>query len=207
MNESPLGLLKQVEKGIIILKQGGVIAFPTDTLYGLGAIITDARAVERVFELKGRPRQMALPILLSDVAQISDVARSVSATAWLLAISFMPGALTLVLAKAESVPDIVTGGSDTIAVRVPAHPIPITIIRSTMTPITGTSANISGQPSPVTAAEVCAQLGDRLDLIIDAGPCPLGKESTVVDVTGEVPVVLREGAVTREALNRICPVL
>ncbi len=196
---------EQVEKGVSILKQGGVVVFPTDTVYGLGASIGISSAVERVYRIKERPRDMALPLLLANVSQIDEVARSVPPPARLLADKFLPGALTLVLFKSESVSDIVTGNNKTVAVRIPAHPIPTALVRGVGTPVVGTSANLSGQPSALTTEEAQAQLGDKVDLIIDGGRCPGGKESTIVDLTGETPVILREGAISREELRQICP--
>ncbi|MFC2036301.1 L-threonylcarbamoyladenylate synthase [Chloroflexota bacterium] len=115
----------------------------------------------------------------------------------------MPGALTIVLPKSNSVPDIITAGGTTIAVRIPAHPIPSALIGGLGVPIVGTSANPSGKPSPLTADAVYSQLGNKIDLIIDGGRCPGGRESTVIDVTGETPVVLREGAISREELEQV----
>jgi len=202
--ELPLAVQEQVERGVSILKQGGLVAFPTDTVYGLGAGANLCRAVERVYRVKGRPPNMALPLLLADVAQIRDVARPVPPLAWLLADNFLPGALTLVLPRSGSVPDIVTAGGQTVAVRIPAHPVPVALARGLGTPIVGTSANLSGQPSALTAAEVCAQFGERVDLVIDGGRCPGGRESTIVDITGETPLLLREGAISGEELARVC---
>ncbi|TES83958.1 MAG: threonylcarbamoyl-AMP synthase [Dehalococcoidia bacterium] len=195
---------EQVEKGVSILKEGGVVAFPTDTVYGLGAGIGINSAVERVYRVKERPRHMALPLLLADFSQLDGVAISIPTSVRLLAENFWPGPLTLVLFKADSVPDIVTGGSETVAVRIPTHPIPTALARGVGTAIVGTSANLSGQPSALTAEEAHAQLGDKVDLIID-GECPGGKESTVVDLTGEKPIILRQGALSREELRQICP--
>jgi L-threonylcarbamoyladenylate synthase len=146
---------------------------------------------------------MALPLLLASVAQIADVVREIPPAAWSLVNRFLPGALTLVLPASASVPDIITAGSGGVAVRIPAHPVPIALIRGISAPLVGTSANVSGQPSPLTAEEVRGQLGGAVDLIIDDGQrCP-GRESTIVDLTGEVPVVLREGAIPIEALRRV----
>jgi L-threonylcarbamoyladenylate synthase len=161
--------------------------------------------VERVYRVKKRPSSKALPLLLADKSQIGEVAQPVSRVAWLLAEKFLPGALTIVLPKSKSVPDIVTGKNKTVAVRVPAHPIPIALAQGLGTPITGTSANLSGKPSALTADDVRAQLGNTVDLIIDGGRCPGGKESTIVDLTGETPVILREGAISREELKQVCP--
>jgi len=200
----PLGIQKQVERGIPILKQGGIIAYPTDTVYGLGACVSIHQAVERVYAVKERPRNMALPLLLADTSQITQVAYPVPPIAWLLIESFLPGALSIVLPRSNSVPDIITGGGATVAVRIPAHPVPVALAKGLGTPIVGTSANLSGKPSALTADEVNSQFGNKIDLIIDGGRCPGGKESTVVDVTGETPVILREGAISREEIERVC---
>jgi L-threonylcarbamoyladenylate synthase len=204
-NKLLLSTQQQIEQAITILKQGGIVAFPTDTVYGLGAAINIGRAVERVYQVKKRPRSMALPLLLSDKSQIGEVADSVPQVAWLLADKFLPGALTMVLFKSEAVPDIISGGGKTIAIRIPDHPIPLALAQGVGTPIVGTSANLSGKPSPLTADDVRAQLSGKIDLIIDGGRCPGGKESTIVDLTGETPVILREGAISQEKLKQVCP--
>lgn len=194
---------EQIEQAIDILKKGGIVAFPTDTVYGLGANVLDDDAVAKVYRAKKRPRHLALPLLFGDVSQIALVARDVPDIAWRLAERFLPGALTLVLHKASSVSSAVSGGGDKIAVRVPDHPVPIALIDGLGAPITGTSANLSSSPSPLTAEEVYRQMGDMVDLIID-GRCPGGVDSTVVDLTGEVPKILREGAISREEIARVC---
>jgi len=194
---------QQVERGISILKQGGVVAFPTDTVYGLGAGANLYQAIERVYQIKKRPRNMALPLLLAHTVQISEVAEYVPPIAWRLARKFLPGALTIVLHKSDLVLDIITGGGITVAVRIPAHPIPIALADGLGMPIVGTSANLSGKPSALTADEVHSQFGDKIDLVIDGGRCPGGRESTIVDVTGEMPVVLREGAISRKEIEQI----
>jgi L-threonylcarbamoyladenylate synthase len=204
-NKLPSEIQAQIERGISILKQGGLVAFPTDTVYGLGAGASNQPAVAKIYQIKERPRDMALPLLLAHTSQISEVASPVPPIAWLLADKFLPGALTIVLYKSNSVLDIVTGGGSTVAVRIPAHPIPVALAQD-LGPIVGTSANLSGKPSALTADEVCSQFGDKIDLVIDAGRCPGGRESTIVDVTGEVPVVLREGAIPREELKRVCEI-
>ena len=198
----PSQVERRVEQGISVLKNGGVVAFPTDTVYGLGASAGDEGAVEWVYELKGRPRDMALPLLLADLSQITDVAADVSPLAWALIRRFLPGALTLVLVKAAGLPDIITAGGETVAVRIPAHPAPVALAEGIGSPIVGTSANLSGSPSALTAEAVRAQFGDRIDLVIDGGRCPGGTESTIVDVTGETPLVLREGAISRRELEQ-----
>jgi len=199
-----LDIQQQIEKGIFILRQGGLIAYPTDTVYGLGACLSIPQAVERIYKIKERPRNMPLPLLLADISQIEEYTETVPQLAWILIRSFLPGALTLVLPKSNRVPDTVTSGGTTVAIRVPDHPIPIALIKGLGAPIVGTSANLSGRPSPLAADEVYSQLGNEIDFIIDGGRCPGGKESTVVDVTGEAVTVLREGAISRQELERVC---
>jgi len=200
----PSSIRQQVEQGISILKEGGIVAFPTDTVYGLGALAKIKSAVARVYAVKQRPPEMAFPLLLARISQISEVAEPVPPIAWLLAESFLPGALTLVLRKSKSVPDVVTAGAITVAVRIPAHPVPVALIEGLGAPILGTSANISGQPSVLTASEVKAQFGNSIELVINGDRCPGGRESTIVDVTGETPEILREGAITLSELKQIC---
>ena len=200
----PPDIHRQVDKGIAILKRGGVIAFPTDTVYGLGACANLQPAVERIYRVKERPRSMALPLLLADRSQISEVAEPVPPVAWCLIDNFFPGALTIVLHKSGSVLDIITAGGLTVAIRIPAHPVPVALADGLGMPLVGTSANLSGKPSVLTAGEVYTQFEEKIDLVIDGGKCPGGRESTIVDVTGETPVVLREGAISREDLKQVC---
>ena len=198
-------LEKQIDDAITILKKGGIVAYPTDTVYGLGASMTSITAVERIFDAKGRPKGMALPLLVADREQIKKIACSIPPAAWLLIYNFFPGALTIVLNKSDIVPDVITGGGKTVAVRIPDHPIPIALIQGLGQPIVGTSANLSGQPSPLTAEEVRMQIGDKVDMIIDGGQCPGGIESTVVDLSNRRPVIRRLGAITLEQLRRTIP--
>ncbi|MBI4312378.1 MAG: threonylcarbamoyl-AMP synthase [Chloroflexi bacterium] len=198
-------LLKQVERGVSLLREGRVVAYPTDTLYGLGADFACLPAVQRVLEIKGRPQEMGMPLLLSDFSQLPIVAEGLSEAALLLAERFWPGALTLVVRRSARVPDMVTGGRDTVAVRAPAHPVPIALASGLGRPITGTSANNTGQPPATTAQEVVRQLDKRVDLVIDGGPLPIGLASTIVDATGEPLKVLRLGAISLEALRAAYP--
>ncbi len=204
LTKLPPDIQRQVDSGITILKRGGIVAFPTDTVYGLGACVNRRQAVERVYQVKERSWSMALPLLLADTSQINEVAEPVPPIAWLLIRNFFPGALTIVLHKSGSVPDIITAGGSTVAVRIPAHPVPVALADGLGMPLVGTSANLSGKPSALTADEVYSQFGGKIDLVIDGGRCPGGRESTIVDVTGETPVVLREGAISREELKRVC---
>jgi L-threonylcarbamoyladenylate synthase len=194
---------KQIDKGIEIIRNGGVVAFPTDTVYGLGAGAYKEAAIERIFQVKKRPLEMALPILIGSVAQVHEVALDVSAYGWRLIKEFFPGGLTLVVFRGRNVKDIITAGGDTVAIRMPDHPVPQALIRGSGMPIVGTSANISGQLNPLNMDEVRAQIGGSVDLVIDADPAPRGIESTVVDVTGEFPVILRQGAISKADMESV----
>jgi L-threonylcarbamoyladenylate synthase len=185
---------REMDKGVEILQKGGVIVFPTDTVYGLGADAFNTRAVERVYEIKNRPRHQQLPLLIADMAQLAALAEPITGIAWFLASRFWPGGLTLVLPKKDSLPAHLASGA-TIAVRIPNHPVCLALTKSLGHPVTGTSANISGQPAPLTAEEISQRLREKVDLIINGGECPGGKESTIVDVTHEPPVILRQGAI------------
>lgn len=185
------------------LRAGGLVAYPTDTVYGLGTDAFRAASVARLYEVKHRPRYMPLPLLIADLEQLERIAGSVSPVVAGLAQRLWPGAVTLVLRKSSAVPDIVTAGSDKVGVRLPQHPIPVFLARSLGRPLTGTSANVSGRPSCRTAACVREQFAEGpegVDLIIDGGECPGGIESTVVDVTGVAPNILREGAVSKDVI-------
>jgi L-threonylcarbamoyladenylate synthase len=194
-------LQREIEKGVEILQKGGVIAFPTDTVYGLGADAFNSTAVERIYEIKNRPKHQQFPLLIADVKQLTALAEPIPEIAWFLARRFWPGGLTLVLSKTNSVPPHLTSGT-TIAVRVPDHPVCQALIQHLGNPIIGTSANVSGQPAALTAQEVGQQLEGRVDLIINGGKCPGGKESTVVDVTAEAPVILRQGIISSHEVDK-----
>ncbi len=186
------------------LRSGGVIAFPTDTLYGLGANLFDESALERIFAIKGRPADLALPALLASREQLELVTDEFPAVGTRLAELFWPGSLTLVVRKGRRVPDLATGGRSTIAVRVPNHRVPLALAGILAGPITGTSANLSGEPDLESIEEIERQLGSRLDGIIRCGPPPMGIPSTVVDVTSNEAKVLREGAIpAREILEAV----
>lgn len=177
------------------------MAFPTETVYGLGANALDARAVARIFAAKERPADNPLIVHLAGESGLAFVATDVPPLARRLAAQFWPGPLTLVVPAAPAIPAVVTGGLPTVAVRVPDHPVALALLDAAGVPVAAPSANRSGRPSPTTAAHVADDLGGRIDLVLDAGPCELGVESTVVDARGDRPVVLREGAVTREQLG------
>ncbi len=162
----------QISRGISILKNGGVVAFPTDTVYCLGARYDNAKALERIYEIKQRPRRLALPVIVSDVSQIEELVDHIPPLAWKFIDRYMPGAITLIMPRSEKVCDVITNGRDTVAVRIPDHRLTVEIIRGVGTPLAGTSANTSGEPSNVSAGDVFAQIGDKADLIIDDGNVP-----------------------------------
>ena len=194
-----------LEKAVSALNRGGLVAFPTDTLYALGAHAFMEEAVSRVYEAKGRPQGMALPLLLSGPGEIDRVAVDVPQAAWDLAERFWPGAVTMVLYKAPSVSSTITGGRDTVAVRVPSHPLALALMEGVGAPLTGTSANRSGGPDPVTAEVVRQHLGEAVDVVLDEGPCTLAVSSTIVDMTAEPPKIVRAGAIAKSELERVCP--
>lgn len=194
-------LQREIEKGVKILRIGGVIAFPTDTVYGLGADAFNATAVERIYEIKNRPSHQQLPLLITDVEQLTTLANPIPEIAWFLTRHFWPGGLTLVLEKTDPVPAHLAPGP-TIAVRVPDHPVCRAIIQHLGNPIIGTSANISDQPAALTAEEVGQQLGGKIDFIINGGKCPGGKESTVVDITRKAPAILRQGIISSYEIDK-----
>lgn len=203
----PPALQEQIQAAVAVLRNGGVVAVPTDTLYGLAADFTSASAVRRVIDIKGRPEEMGMPLLLSQAADLSLVTRDLPKAAWSLAQRFWPGALTLVVPRSPAVSDLVTGGRDTVAVRVPNHLVPIALARGLGRPITGTSANRTGQPPCQTAQAVRLQLGNAVDMILEGGDTPQGIQSTIVDLTGPVPRVLRHGAVSLADIQSVCPEL
>ena len=199
VREAAMG--QAIDRAAAALRAGKLVAFPTETVYGLGADATNAQAVAAVFAAKGRPRFNPLIVHVPDVAAAAELAE-LSEHAELLAAAFWPGALTLVLPRrpGSEIAELVSAGLPSIAVRVPAHPIAVSLLRATGRPIAAPSANRSGHVSPTTAAHVEADLGNRIAIILDAGPTSLGLESTVVDVTGPSPVVLRLGGIARAAL-------
>ena len=193
-------LLNELDKAFAALENGGVVVFPTDTLYGLGADVFSLPALQRIFGIKGRPADLALPVLVAGLDQVESVALPMSNQAQELAERFWPGPLTLVMRRSPELPDLVTGGADTVAVRMPAHRIPLALARRLGRPITGTSANLSGQPDLLDLDSIENQLGNLVDYIIRSGPPPEGTGSTVVDITRNEPRLLREGAISLEEI-------
>jgi L-threonylcarbamoyladenylate synthase len=186
-----------------VLRAGGLVAFPTETVYGLGANAFDPRAVARVFEVKGRPSFDPLIVHLAEGHDLPRVAIRLPDAAHVLAARFWPGPLTLVVPKQPTVPDLVTAGLDTVGVRVPDHPAARALIHAAERPVAAPSANPFGYVSPTRAEHVLDQLGGLVDVVLDGGPCRVGVESTIVSLTGDEPTLLRPGAVTREELEAV----
>ncbi len=193
------------DEAVRVLRDGGLVCYPTDTVYGIGAAAGDDAAVRRLFAVKGRSPDKPLPLLLADVSDAALVAE-VTPLARALATRFWPGALTIVMRKAISYRSLALAGGDTVALRVPDHRLVRRIVRALGEPITGTSANRSGARAPSSAAEVAIQMGEMVELIIDGGQSGTRLESTVIDITRSKPEIVREGAVSRreveEALGR-----
>jgi len=186
-----------------IIREGGLVAFPTETVYGLGANALSTEAVARVFSAKGRPAFNPVIAHVASVAEAQALARDWPPAAVLLAAAFWPGPLTLVLPRRDHVPDILTAGAPAVAIRIPAHPVALGLITAAGVPIAAPSANRSSGVSPTSAGHVAASLGDRVDLILDGGATQVGIESTVVDLTGPLPVILRPGPIHRGELEAI----
>ncbi|MCX5079474.1 L-threonylcarbamoyladenylate synthase [Streptomyces sp. NBC_00401] len=195
--------IRDIEKAAGVLRGGGLVALPTETVYGLGANAEDPAAVARIFQVKGRPPSHPLIVHIGGAEQLDDWVEDVSETARLLAERFWPGPLTLVLRRGPRVPLEATGGLDTVAVRVPDHPVALALLSAFGGGVTAPSANRFGSVSPTTADHVRAELGDAVDFVLDGGSCEVGVESTIIDVTGDAPSILRPGGVTREDLEAV----
>ncbi len=186
-----------------MIRQGRLVAFPTETVYGLGADGLSAEAVRRIFVAKGRPTDNPLILHIASLDDLAQVACQVPSSAYVLAARFWPGPLTLILPRNKAVPDEVSAGLDTVAVRIPAHRIALALIHASRTPIAAPSANYAGRVSPTTAAHVLHDLGGRIDLILDGGKTDIGVESTVLDLTVTPPCILRPGGVGIEELKKV----
>jgi len=185
-----------IREAAAVLKRGGLVAFPTETVYGLGADASNPAAVERIYEVKGRPASHPVIVHIGDAGQLERWAREVPEAARKLAARFWPGPLTLVLKRAPGVGDNLTGGEDTIGLRLPGHPVALELLRQFGGGIAAPSANKFGRISPTTAEHVSDDLGDEVDLILDGGPCEIGIESTIVDLSRDRPVLLRPGRIS-----------
>src|SRR3990167_8676883 len=194
-------MINNIKQAVSILKAGGLVAFPTETVYGLGGDASNESALKKIFLAKKRPMDHPLIVHIADIMQLPLWARDISPHALLLANVFWPGPLTLILKKAPHVSDLITGSQDTIGIRIPKHPIAEELLRAFGGGLAAPSANQFGRISPTTADAVHEELGDAVNLILDGGPCEIGLESTIVDVSGAKPIVLRPGMMTQEEIE------
>ena len=186
-----------------VIRKGGLVAFPTETVYGLGANALDAEAAARIYAAKGRPSDNPLIAHISREEQLFELAEYVPESAKLLMKAYWPGPLTMIFKKKAIVPDGTTGGLDTVAVRMPDHPVARRLIEEASVPVAAPSANTSGRPSPTSAEHTAQDMDGKIDMILDGGSCRIGIESTILDMTEEIPVILRPGYITREMLAEL----
>lgn len=194
---------RELEKACQILREGGLVAFPTETVYGLGGDALSLEASHKIYAAKGRPSDNPLIVHIADMQGLYEVAREISPKACAMAEAFWPGPLTMIFKKKETVPLSTTGGLQTVAVRMPSHPVAAALIRCSGVYIAAPSANTSGRPSPTKAEHVIEDLNGRIEMILDGGQVGIGLESTIVDMTGEVPVILRPGYVTKSMMEEV----
>jgi len=188
-----------------IIKRGGTVAFPTETVYGLGADIFNEDAIRKIFEAKQRPTDNPLIAHIADARDVALLTNSVSPAAAQLINAFFPGPLTIVVAKVAAVPPLATAGLETIGIRMPSHPIAREFLQACGTPVVAPSANLSGRPSPTTWQTVYEDLDGRIDCILKGDPTEIGIESSVVDCSGDIPVILRRGAISVERIREVVP--
>jgi L-threonylcarbamoyladenylate synthase len=194
----PASQAGSIQLAAALLRKGEVVAFPTDTVYGIGAHGFMAPAIEKLYEIKGRDREKAIALLLARVEDVTTIAVDVPEIAWRLAERFWPGQVTLVLPKADTVLDVLAGGGESVAVRIPAHDVALQLISELGAPLAATSANLSGEVEALTAEEVISALGERVKYVLDGGRCPGGVPSTVVDLTVVPAVIRRRGALASD---------
>lgn len=195
--------LTDIQAAADILRAGGLVAVPTETVYGLAADAAQERAVQANYDAKGRPETKPLNVLVDGMSMVESVCRYIPQDAYRLAEAFWPGPLTMILWGNGTLPPAVSAGGETQGVRCPDHPGTLAVIRALGRPLACPSANLSGQPSPKSADEVLAQLGGRIDAVLDGGPCTVGAESTILDLTVTPYRVLRRGGLSREAIERV----
>jgi L-threonylcarbamoyladenylate synthase len=196
-------IVYEVREAAKLLAAGKVVAFPTETVYGLGADASNPEAVRRIFEIKGRPADHPVIVHLSHPDQLSEWAADIPDEAYQLAERFWPGPLTMILNRNKRVPDEVTGGQDTVGLRIPAHPVALALLRKFGGGIAAPSANRFGRISPTTAQHVLEDLGEELEMIVDAGPCLIGLESAIINLSGPEPMLLRPGSLTVKELEAV----
>ncbi|MCT4597585.1 MAG: L-threonylcarbamoyladenylate synthase [Vallitalea sp.] len=185
------------------IQEGGLVAFPTETVYGIGANALESNAVSKIYTAKGRPSDNPLIVHVSDKEDVKKYVKHIGDNAKKLMDEFWPGPLTLIFEKKDIIPDSITGGLSTVAIRIPSHNIAREIIRVANRPVAAPSANVSGRPSPTMAKHVISDLDGKIDMIIDGGDCEIGLESTVVDVTEKIPTILRPGGITRNMIEQV----
>ncbi|MHB1293357.1 MAG: L-threonylcarbamoyladenylate synthase [Anaerolineae bacterium] len=201
----PAGEASAVDEALRALRQGELVVFPTDTVYGVGCDVWRAEAVEKLYWAKGRPAHLAIPVLVSSQDALVRVARALPKDLGPLAEAFWPGALTVVVRRAPDLPAILTAGEDTVAVRMPDDALALALIEGMDEALAVTSANLSGRPSPVTAQDALRDLGGRVAVVLDGGTCPGGVASSIVDLVSDPPVLLRQGGLSLEALQQVLP--
>lgn len=197
--------LEVIEKAANIIRKGGIVAFPTETVYGLGASAFDLEAIDNIFVAKGRPQDNPLIIHVSSIEEVHPLVEQVDEKAKFLMERFWPGPLTLIFKKSKKVSAKLTGGLDTVAIRMPKHNVALSLIKYSKVPIAAPSANTSGRPSPTEAAHVIEDMYGKIDMIIDGGSTGIGVESTVLDLSSDVPTILRPGGVSLEQLLKVFP--
>ncbi|TCT13100.1 translation factor SUA5 [Natranaerovirga pectinivora] len=193
----------KIKEAAAILKEGGLVAFPTETVYGLGANALDVDAANKIYKAKGRPSDNPLIVHIANVESLNELVAYLPEKGKKVIEAFWPGPLTLILNKSKNIPDNITGGLNTVAVRMPSHPIAIEVIKEAKIPIAAPSANTSGRPSPTNANHVIEDLEGKIDMIIDGGMVDIGLESTVIDFTSDIPLILRPGYITKEMIENV----
>lgn len=192
-----------IKKIGLVLREGGLVAFPTETVYGIGANALNGEAILNIYKAKGRPSDNPLIVHIDDINHLSKYAKEINEDAKKLMNEFWPGPLTLIFKKTKLIPDTISGGLDTVAIRIPSNKIARYIIKEAKVPIAAPSANISGRPSPTAAKHVIEDLYNKVDIIVDGGNTNIGLESTVLDVTDAIPVILRPGGVTKSMIEKV----
>lgn len=199
----PKDLLDKIKYAGNIIREGGLVAFPTETVYGLGADALNPEAAAKIYAAKGRPSDNPLIVHIADMSDLERLTSYIPETARKLAEEFWPGPLTMIFQKSSGVPEATTGGMDTVAIRMPSHPLALALIRESGCVIAAPSANTSGRPSPTMASHVAEDLTGTIPLILDGGPVGIGIESTIVDLTEEIPMILRPGYITPAMIGKV----
>ena len=201
--QDPVMQGNEIERAAEILRRGGLLGIPTETVYGLGANGLDPEAVRHIFEAKGRPQDNPLILHIPDASWLERYCCNIPAAAYELAERFWPGPLTMILPRRDNVPDVTTGGLDTVGIRCPNHPVTLAIIQAAQIPVAAPSGNLSGRPSPTCAQHMIEDMDGRIDGIVDGGACGVGVESTIIDLTASTPRLLRPGGLPLEMLQEV----